>query len=73
MGAELAFQIDRALFRRQDTADGVERRRFARAVGADEGDDLALLHCQGNALQRVDAVVVGVDVFECEHRINSEW
>jgi len=69
----LAFQIDRPLFGCQNTADGVKRCRLARAIGADEGDDFALFHRQGNPLQCVDAVVIGVDVFECEHRINSEW
>jgi hypothetical protein len=51
-------------------ADGVERRRLARPVGADQGDDLAALDRQRHAAQRLDLAVGDVEVldFEQGHR-----
>ena len=42
-------------------ADGHQQRRFAGAVGADQGDDLARLDFHIDALQRLDGAVEGVN------------
>src|SRR5690348_12158789 len=47
---------DRALMRRHDPRDAVERRRLARAVGADEAGDPARLDVEIEAAQRLDAI-----------------
>ena len=39
---------------------------LACAVGADEGDDLALVHLEGNILDRVDVAVKDVDVINLQ-------
>ena len=54
--------------RADDPGDRVEGGRLARAVGADERDDLALLDRQRHALEGVDVAVVGVDVVDFEQR-----
>ena len=41
---------------------GVQNGGFARAVRADERDDLALVDLKGNALDGVDAAVVHMDI-----------
>src|SRR3954453_1103842 len=51
-----------------DALDGAKRGRLAGAVGADQRHDLALVPLQGDALHRLDAAVVGVDVVELEQR-----
>ena len=51
-----------------EAVDRAERRRLAGAVRADQRHDLALVHRQRDALQRVDGAVVGVDVLELEDR-----
>ena len=60
----LALEADRALARVEQAADRLERRRLARAVGADERDDLAPADLDRDALEGVDVAVVGVDVVE---------
>ena len=51
-----------------DARDRPQRRRLARAVGADQRDDLARLDLQRDALERVDVAVVRVDVAQLERR-----
>ena len=48
--------------------DGPERAALARAVGADKGDDLPLVHVDGKALQGVNAAVVNVKILHLKHR-----
>ena len=43
-------------------ADGVEQGGLPRAVGPDEGDDLALPDVAGHAAEGGDGAVVGVEV-----------
>ncbi len=64
----LAREDDLALPRRQEAVDGAERRGLARAVGADQGDDLALLDVQGDPAQGLDVPVVAVHVLYLEQR-----
>ena len=46
----------------QQAGDRVQNGGFARAVRADERDDLALVDLKGNALDGVDAAVVHMDI-----------
>ena len=62
----LAAQPDLALARLEQPGDRPQCRGLARAVRADEGDDLALLDVDRDAAQGVDRAVVGVDVVELE-------
>src|SRR4029079_16678365 len=48
----LAAQDDLALARAKQPGDGPQRRGLAGAVGADEGDDLALVDVDRDAAQR---------------------
>ena len=64
----LPSKRDRALARRRQARDRPQRGGLARAVGADHRDDLALVHGQRDALQRLDVAVVGVDVLDLEQR-----
>ena len=54
--------------RTDQPADRAQRRRLARAVGADQRDDLALLDAQANAGERADAPVASVEVFDLKQR-----
>ena len=54
--------------RRREAGDRAQRRGLARAVRADQRDDLALLDLERDALERGDVAVVGVDVVELEQR-----
>ncbi len=59
---------DFALLRAQEARDGFERGALARAVGAEQGDDLPLRHLEREALEDEDHVVVDdLDVGEPEH------
>ena len=49
-------------------ANGHQQRRFAGAVGADQGDDLALGDLEVDAVQRLDGAVEGGDAANGEHR-----
>ena len=55
---------DGAGFAPQQSGDGVQGGGFARAVGADQRDDLPLGHLEGHALDGVDAAVVDIDVVD---------
>ncbi len=46
----------------QKAGNGGQNGGFARAVRADERDDLALVDLKGNALDGVDAAVVHMDI-----------
>src|SRR5207249_3633372 len=64
---------DGALPRAQDTGDRSQRRRLPGAVAADQRHDLALLHRERDALQRLDVAVVGVDLLDLEERHQATW
>ena len=63
----MAVPVDGAAIGLDQADDGVERGAFARAVGADEGDDLPGGHIKADAAQRVDAAVANRQVFDGEH------
>ena len=41
---------------------GLQGGGFASTVGTDQGDDLALIHLEGDVLDGVDVAVIDVDV-----------
>ena len=47
---------------RRDVGDGLEERRLAGSVGAEEGDELAALDGDGDVEQNLDAAVAEVEV-----------
>src|SRR5438552_3536950 len=53
----LAHELDAAGCRRRDARDRLERRSLASAVRPEEGDDTALRHVQGDALEGTDVAV----------------
>src|SRR5690606_27092136 len=44
-----------------------EQRGLARAVGADQGDDLAFVHLDGNVVKRLDSTIISMYVLELQH------
>jgi hypothetical protein len=54
--------------RRNQAHDAPERRRLARAVASDEGDDLTGADVERDALEDMRLAVVGLQVFEGEER-----
>ena len=60
------FKADGPAARFQQAAHGLQHGALAGAVGPDEGDDLTLLHGDGDVLEGVDLTVVGVHIFHFE-------
>src|SRR3954453_10124312 len=58
MGDVLAVEDDGALANLAETRDGLQRRGLARAVGADQRGDLALLDAERDVADRLDMTVV---------------
>src|SRR6266566_6720625 len=64
----LPAERDRAATRMIEPVDRAQGRRLAGAVRADQGHDLALVHLDGDPLQRLDRAVEGLDVLHFEQR-----
>ena len=64
----VALEDEAAAGRLVDAADEVEDRALAGAVGADDGEDLALLHVEGDAVHGADAAERDRDVPRLEQR-----
>ena len=62
-----ALPGDRASAHGDDAGDGQQRRAFARAVRAEQRDDLALADLEREALQHFDRAITGVDLVELQH------
>ena len=62
-----AVQRDGAGGSPKQAGDGVQRGGLARAVGADQGHQLAVAHRQGNALEGVDRAVKYMQIFDFQH------
>ena len=62
MGDVLSVVEDLSALRVDQSCDGVERRCLSCAVGADQCDDLPLLHSEGDAFDRVDHAVINVKI-----------
>ena len=66
-GDRLAAEGDRALARRQHAHDSQKRRRLAGAIGADQGNQLAVLDLDRDAPERGDRTIVRVHVPKGQH------
>src|SRR4051794_6045968 len=64
----LAGVADVAVRRAEQTGDGAQRRRLARAVAADERDDLTGFDAEADALDGLDGAVGDAEVFDLEQR-----
>src|SRR5437762_7246774 len=67
-GDDLAVDLDLATGRRELAEDAVEQRGLAAAVRADQAEDLALLHVEADAIDRLDAAKTLLDVADFEDR-----
>jgi hypothetical protein len=63
-----AVERHRAGARPQDAGDRLQRRRLPGAVRADEGDDLAGGHLEGDAPERLDPAVRDLEPLDAQHR-----
>jgi hypothetical protein len=54
------FSKDRPGRRRDDATDGVDQRGLARAIGAEQGEDLALTDIEIDVLERLEPALVGL-------------
>ena len=61
-----AVEDDRAAVGLDDPRDGAQQRRLAGAVGAEQGDDLALVHLEVDVEQHLHAAVADVEVADEE-------
>ena len=61
-----AVELDLPRAGLHDARDAHERRRFARAVGADQRHDLAALHRERDSMQDVDRAVAGLEILDLE-------
>ncbi len=68
-GDVLAEEADGARGRLQGAGDQVEQRGLARAVGADEAEDLALGHPQGAAIHGMEAAEGFDQAIHFEHSV----
>ena len=64
----LSHEEDLAAARGDDPADRHQGGRLARAVGADQGDDLPFGHGKADPLEGHDVPVEGLDIPELKHR-----
>ena len=64
----LTLEVDGAFLGLVEAGDGVEQRRLARAVGADDGRHRPRLHPEAHVGQRVDPPEGQRDVLQCENR-----
>ena len=64
----LPLEADHAVHRADEAGDGAERRRLARAVRPEQGDDLAGRDVEVDVADHRGAVVPGGQAFELEHR-----
>ena len=73
VGAEggdiLALEVDTAMGGFHQSGNGAQRGGFARAVGADEGDDLPLGYLKGDALHGLNAAVAYLQFINLQHRL----
>ena len=56
----------------QQTRNRFQRRRLARAIAADERDNAAGPHGQGDALQRGNCAVADRQIFYLQHGVNNQ-
>jgi hypothetical protein len=65
-----AFESYFSCARLEQAGNGSQRRCFAGAIRADEGNDFTLFHVHGNTGERLNSAVVNGDVVQSEHKLN---
>ena len=75
LGDVLILEINPARGRAVDPRDQVEDRTLAGAVGADDREDLALLHREADGVDRLQAAEMQREIFGAEiaHRFRSDF
>ena len=75
LGDVLVIEEDLARRRRVDPRDQVEDRALAGAIGADDREDLALLHGEADRIDRLEAAEVQREIVctEVAHRFRSDF
>ena len=63
-----AVELRRSVALADDAHDRLQRRRLARAVAAEQRDDLARAHVEIDAVQDVRFAVPGLQALDVEHR-----
>jgi hypothetical protein len=66
-----AAENDAAAQLRPHPGERADQRRLAGAVGADDGDDGALLDLERYAVERLDVAVEHIEVFDAQHHTAS--
>ena len=59
----MGFKVDFTLSGPKQTTNGMQRGGFTRAIGAKNGDNLALPDMQVNSMQRRDVAVANMQIF----------
>ena len=69
IAAYAALEADTSAGGLYQSGNGTQGGGFARAVGADQSDDLPLGHLKGDALHGLDAAVVDSQIINFQHRL----
>ena len=69
LGDVLALEHNAAAAGTRVAAHGHQQRSLARAIAADQGDDLALIDMQTDLVDRADGAIVGGDLLQLQHRL----
>jgi hypothetical protein len=69
----LAVEDDLALLHGDEADDGLQRRRLARAVAAEQGDEAAFRHLEADPVQDAGAAVAGDDAVNLEHGASTRF
>ncbi|MPN06387.1 hypothetical protein SDC9_153643 [bioreactor metagenome] len=68
LGQLVAFKLDGTALSALQAGDRPKNRGLARAVGANQSDDFALVQMEGDPLHGLDRPVGNVKVFHVKHR-----
>nr|WP_206680493.1 hypothetical protein [Mesorhizobium sediminum] len=68
--SEIAHETHRTGPRLDEFRNGIEKRRLAVAIGAEQPDALADADMQAHALQHVEGIVAGAQVLNLEGSLN---
>ena len=68
-GDVLPLEVDAAMGGLDQSGDGAQRGGFARAVCANQSDDLPLRHLKGDALDGLNTAVADLQFINLQHRL----
>ena len=67
LGQVLTHEGDAAALEGFQTGEDAQKRGLAGAVGADQGNDLALVHMHADVEQHLQIAITGAKVFDLKH------